>query len=413
MTVVDAEPAPTPLGGPTPDYSAYHPRSPAVRHDPYPFYAHLRQHEPVRYVPDLNAFAVSRHADVRAVLLDHARFSSDPLIDIAFGEGNPAPNAPYMIASDPPDHTRLRTLVNKAFSRRALDAQRDKIEKIVADLIAAISAGVEFEFIAAVASPLPVHIIGQIMGIETELDTTFRRWSNTVSSGGEAANVSAAQRAEIRQDAAEFRDYFHARIDAARRRPRDDLISDLVQAEEAGDRLSAEEVLALCVLLLVAGNETTTGLLCNILVGLRDFPRQEQLVRADLRLLPNLTEEILRYHSPTQLLFRRATVATEICDVEISVNAIVIPIYGSANRDETVFAHADELDVLRTDLRQHMAFGWGIHLCVGQALALLESELAIKQLFTRFRRIEITQTTIDWCDPFYMRHPKALRVRCE
>jgi len=186
----------------------------------------------------------------------------------------------------------------------------------------------------------------------------------------------------------------------------------LVQAEDAGDRLSADEVLALCVLLLVAGNATTTGLLCNVLVGLRDFPDQERLVRENLTLVPKLTEETFRYLSPTQVLFRRVTVATEICGVRIPENAIVLPIYGSANRDEAVFVNPDILDVTRPDLRQHMAFGWGIHMCVGRALALLESELALSHLFKRFRTIEIAQGNIEWCETFYMRCPKVLKVRC-
>lgn len=194
--------------------------------------------------------------------------------------------------------------------------------------------------------------------------------------------------------------------------PHGELISELVQAEDAGDQLSADEVLALCVLLLVAGNETTTGLLCNVLVGLRDFPDQERLVREDLSLVSKLTEETLRYLSPTQLLFRRATATTEICGVRIPEDAIVMPIYGSANRDEAVFANPDVLDVTRPDLRQHMAFGWGIHMCVGRALALLESELALTQLFERFRTIEIAQEDIEWSETFYLRSPKALEARC-
>ncbi|MFT4562374.1 MAG: cytochrome P450 [Gammaproteobacteria bacterium] len=232
---------------------------------------------------------------------------------------------------------------------------------IVDRLIAQVADVEEFEFVSAIASRLPVEIIGHIMGVET---------------------LSAKQLVEIRKD-----------------------------AEDAGDQLTAEEALALCVLLLVAGNETTTGLLCKILVSLRSFPDQERLVRNDLSLVPNLTEETLRYLSPTQVLFRRATGATEICGVAIPKDSIVLPIYGSANRDETIFARPDQLDVTRTDLRQHMAFGWGIHLCVGRALALLKSELAIKHLFKQFRTIDIVEDNIDWCDTFYLRCPRTFTLR--
>jgi cytochrome P450 len=394
------------------EISDYHPMSPAVRRDPYPYYAHLRAREPVKFIADLNGYAISRNEDVRAVLLNHELFSSDPLIQLAFGEGNPAPDAQYMIACDPPDHTRLRTLVNKAFSRRMLESQRVEITAIVDGLIADAAELGEFEFIDAIASPLPVQIVGQIMGIETSMRATFRRWSNNTTAGGNAETLTPEQLAAIKSDANDFREYFVERIADARRAPRDDLISALVQAEEEGDKLSADEILALCVLLLIAGNETTTSLLANAFVCLAEYPDTERLVRDDRALVAKLTEETLRYLSPIQVLFRRATAATEICGVSIPENAIVMPIYGSANRDERVFAHADRLDVERPDLRQHMAFGWGIHMCVGRALALLEGELALNHLFDRFSSIEVMQDPLEWCDAFYLRSPKALNVCC-
>ena len=396
----------------TPDDADYHPMSDGVRRDPYPYYARLRQHEPVRHIPDLNGYAVSRNADVRAVLLNHELFSSDPLIQLAFGEGNPAPEAQYMIACDPPDHTRLRTLVNKAFSRRMLESQRSEITAIVDGLLDRAADLQEFEFIDAIASPLPVEIIGQIMGIETSMRTTFRRWSNNVTAGGNADTLTDEQRAGIHADRDAFRQYFVDRIDEVRKQPRGDLISALVQAEEDGETLTGDEVLALCVLLLIAGNETTTSLLSNALVALHDFPDQERLVRNDRSYVPKLTEETLRHNAPVQVLFRRATADTEICGVAIPKDSIVLPIFGSANRDERVFEHPDVLDVTRPDLRQHMAFGWGIHMCVGRALALLEGELALNHLFDRFATVELSSRDIEWCDAFYLRSPKALHVRC-
>lgn len=390
----------------------YHPMDPAVRADPYPYYRHLRRHEPVRYLPDLNGYAISRNDDVREVLLDHGRFSSDPLIQLAFGAFNPAPDAPYMIAADPPDHTRLRTLVNKAFSRRMLEAQRDEIVAIVEQLLQTLDGRDEIDFVEEFASPLPVNIIGQILGIETSMRSTFRRWSNNVTAGGNGENLSEAQRQECRRDADDFRQYFIDRIAEARRHPQENLISALVQAEEAGDQLSAEEVLALCVLLLIGGNETTTNMLSNAFIALRDFPDQERLVRADRTLVPKLTEESVRYTSPIQVLFRRATVATEIAGVPIPKDAVVLPIFASANRDEAVFADPDRFDVTRPDLRKHMAFGWGIHMCVGRALALLEGELALNMMFDRWQTIAVTEPAIAWCDAFYLRGPKRLRMQC-
>lgn len=398
----------------TPSFSsatfAYDPLDPAVRADPYPYYAALREHHPVYPVPSLNAVAVSRYEDVRHVLSDHAQFSSDPLIRIAFGEFNPAGDARYLLSSDPPDHTRLRALVNKALSNRYLTEIRGEIEATVHRLLDALPRGEEFDFIEQFSSPLPVHIVGDLLGVESSRYTDFRRWSNSVTAGGNAAALTEAQRREIRADADEFRDYFLARIDAARRTPQANLIGALVAAEEQGQKLSADEVLALCVLLLIAGNETTTTLLANALLCLRDFPAVEAEIRANRALIPNFIDESLRHSSPIQLLFRRATSDTTIAGVPIPKDTIVMPMYASANRDETMFPNAANLDVHRPDLRRHLAFGWGIHMCVGRALANLEGDIALNGLFDRFARMRITSPSIEWLDAFYLRGPKQLRV---
>lgn len=389
----------------------YSPLDPAVRADPYPSYRWLREHSPVHYVSAMNAWAISRHEDVRRVLLDHASFSSDPLIQMAFSAYNPAPNARYLIASDLPEHSRMRALVNKAFSRRTLADLRPHIERTVAALLDRVAQRQEFEFIESFASPLPVSVVADILGIETERHADFRRWSNNVTAGGDDSRLSATQRAQMRQDTADFRDYMLEKIACVRREPQDNLISDLVRAEESGQQLTADEVLAMCVLLLIAGNETTTSLLANALICLREFPAQEALVRADRSLVPAFVDESLRWLSPIQLLFRRATHDVDIAGVTIPANAIVMPMYASANRDGTVFERPDTLDVRRGDLRRHLAFGWGVHMCLGKALSQLEGEIALNALFDRYRRIDITVDRYDWCDAFYLRSPKRLPVR--
>lgn len=395
----------------SPSLPEYHPLDPAVRADPYPFYAKLRAREPVKFIAGLNAFAVSRHADVRGVLLDHETFSSAPLIQLAFGAFNPAPGARYMIATDPPDHSRLRGLVNKAFSRRYVAEMRGEITERVKEFVSRLPENREFDFTGAFAAPLPVSVIADILGIEGEMHTSFRRWSNNVTAGGNDEALSEAQRAQFEADAKEFRAYFLERIERARRERRDDLIAALVEAEEGGQKLSADEILAMCVLLLIAGNETTTNLLSNALVCLRDFPDQEALIRADRALLPAFLEESLRYLSPVQLIFRQTTRDTDIAGVSIPKGSIVLPMFASANRDEAVFRNADRIDVRRDDLRQHLAFGWGTHLCLGKALSLLEGEIALNALFDRFASIEITAPEVEWCEAFYLRGPKALPVR--
>ena len=390
--------------------SAYDPLHPDVRANPYPYYAHLRANEPVKFVPGVNAWAISRHEDVRQLLLDHDLFSSDPLIQIAFGDFNPAPGARFMIASDPPDHSRLRGLVNKAFSRRYVADLRDEIAATVKHLLDGLEGRDTFDFTEEFAAPLPVTVVANILGVEPAMHADFRRWSNNVTAGGNAAALTDTQRAAFRRDADDFRAYFLERITRARRAPEPNLISALVHAEEQGEQLSADEVLALSVLLLIAGNETTTNLLSNAMLTLGEFPGQEALARRERSLIPGLIDESLRYLSPIQLLFRRATRDTEIAGQPIAKDSIVMPIFASANRDERAFSHPDALDIRREDAKKALAFGWGIHLCVGKALANLEGELALNQLFDRFSSLRVTTTDIDWCDAFYLRGPKRLPV---
>ncbi len=392
-------------------WAHYSPLDPVVRADPYPYYAWLRRHAPVKYVAAVNAWVVSRHDDVRRVLLDHLTFSSDPLIQLAFSQYNPAPSARYLISSDPPEHSRMRALVNKAFSRRGLTDMRPHIERTVSALLDRLDGRREFDFIESFASPLPVSVVAGILGIETERHADFRRWSNNVTAGGDDSRLSAAQRAQMSRDTQDFRDYMLEKIAAVRREPQENLVSDLVRCEEEGQQLTADEVLAMCVLLLIAGNETTTSLLANALIALRAFPAQEALVRADRTLLPAFIDESLRWLSPIQLLFRRATRDTELAGVAIPKDAIVMPMYASANHDETVFEHPERLDVRRADLRKHLAFGWGVHMCLGKALSQLEGEIALNALFDRYPRLAIALDDYDWCDAFYLRSPKRLPVR--
>jgi cytochrome P450 len=392
-------------------HADYDPLHPAVREDPYPFYAWLREHDPVKFVPGVGAWAVSRHEDVRALLLDHERFSSDPLIRIAFGEFNPAPDARYLISSDPPDHLRLRTLVNKAFSRRYVQDLRDEIAATVVQLLEGLADREEFDFIAEFAAPLPVTVVGNILGVEPSMHASFRRWSNNVTAGGNDQALTPDQRSAMRSDANDFRAYFLERIAAVRRKPEDNLISALVHAEEAGQHLSADEVLALSVLLLIAGNETTTNLLSNGLLTMSQFPAETALARQERALVPQLIDESLRFLSPIQLLFRRATEDTEIAGVKLAKDSIVMPIFASANRDERAFEAPERMNIRRSDLRNQLAFGWGIHMCVGKALANAEGELALNALFDRYAAIDIATPAIEWCDAFYLRGPKTLPVR--
>ncbi|NGY06782.1 cytochrome P450 [Solimonas terrae] len=386
----------------------FDPLSPEVRENPYPFYADMRVNDPVSFCPTVNTWAVTRHEDVKHVLKNHQLFSSDPLIQIAFGEFNPAPGAPYLLSSDPPEHSRLRKLVATAFSKKFVDSIAASIEKMINELLDETSPKDGFDLMDALASPLPVTVIADVMGIDASMGPTFRRWSNQVTVGVNQT-ISTEERAAIQQDAREFRAYFIDRIAAARRNPGSDIISALVRQEE-GAVLTPDEVMAMCVLLLIAGNETTTSTLGNAILLLTQHPDQRKLVLQDPSLTPALVEEVLRFISPIQMLFRRATEDVVINGVSLPKDTIVMPVYASANRDEAVFERADQFDVTRGDISQHMAFGHGIHFCVGQALGRHEATVALRILLRRMPQIACDFSSLQWNDSFYLRGPKHLRV---
>lgn len=386
----------------------FDPLAPEVRADPYPFYADLRANSPVSYCPSVNTWAVARYEDVKNVLKNYQLFSSDPLIQIAFGEFNPAPNARYLLASDPPEHTRLRKLVATAFSKKFVDSIAVSIETMINRLLDEVDPSKGFDLMDDFASPLPVTVIADIMGIDASMGPTFRRWSNRVTVGSDKT-ITEEERAAIQRDALDFREYFIERIAAARRNPGSDLISALVRQEE-GAVLTSDEVMAMCVLLLIAGNETTTSTIGNALWLLTRFPDQKKLAVERPELMPNLVEEVLRYISPIQMLFRRATEDVVINGISLPKDTIVMPIYASANRDESVFKDADRFDITRTDTQQHLAFGHGIHFCVGQALGRHESTVALSLLLKRMPNLVAELDSLQWNDSFFLRGPKQLRV---
>lgn len=387
----------------------FNPMAAEVRRDPYPFYAEMRETPGLVKVPALDAWAVSRYDDAKHVLLNHQLFSSDPLINIAFGDFNPAPGAPYMLATDPPEHTRLRKLVGAAFGPKLISAIEPSVERLVSELLDKVDPKQGFDLVEDFSAPLPVSVIADIMGIDASMAPTFRRWSNNVTVGVNET-ISEAQRAEIEKDAEDFRNYFLDRIAYARKNPGEDMISTLVRAEEEGQKLSADEVMAMCVLLLIAGNETTTSTIGNILYLLTVHPDQKTRVLEERDLVPNLVEEALRFLSPIQMLFRRTTEELELAGMTLPKDAIVMPIYASANRDEAAFANADQFDVGRKDANKHMAFGQGIHSCIGRALGRFEATLAMRAILNRFPRLVADVDDVAWVDSFYLRGPKKLRV---
>ncbi len=356
----------------------YDPLLPTVQENPYPYYSYMRRHAPVYWIESLQAWAVSRYADVDAATRDPKTFSSSGFIATIFGDLNPVPEVSWMLDLDPPKHTRLRKLVNKAFTRRLIAGMESRVRQIARGLTVDICCKAEFDLVSELSTPLPVIVIAELLGIEPERREDFKRWSNDV---GESANrpTDQAERARIRGSVQEMRTYLQAIIGRRRLEPREDLVSALVQAEEDSQILSADEIFALCALLLLAGNETTTNLIGNAVLVLLDNQDLLGRLREETALIQPFIEEVLRFESPIQNTLRQTTCDIEIAGTLVPNRARVLLLNASANRDEDHFRSPDRFDLTRKP-NNHLSFGYGIHYCLGAELARLEAKVALETL---------------------------------
>ena len=356
----------------------YNPLSPETQANPYPYYASLRREHPVAWLEWLEAWAISRYQDVDFAIRNPQLFSSAKWITQSLGDLKPVPEVPWMIELDPPNHSRLRKLVSKAFTPRTVSLLEPRVRAIAEDLLAPLRANGKFEFVRDFSSTLPVIVIAEMLGVEPNHRADFRRWSDNIVRGTSRPSDEAA-RAEIRQTNAEMLAYFQEAIAQRRREPRDDLLTALVQAEEDRQVLTADEVLAMAILVLVAGNETTMNLLGNTILALLAHRDALAAVRQDRALVPQLIEGVLRYDSPVQMVFRRTTGEVRLGDTAIPGDSTVFVLLGSANRDNAKFPEPDIFN-LRRDASEHLAFGFGTHYCLGAGLARLEARVALEEL---------------------------------
>lgn len=344
--------------------------------NPYPWYATMRAQMPVAYDPSSRFAAVFAYADVQRVLSEHAAFSS------AAAMGGASPLGASLIGADPPRHRQLRNLVTQAFTPRAVAALTPRIEGIVSALLDQVIPAGRMDVVGDLAYPLPVIVIAEMLGIPPENRAQFKLWSDAVTSGqhqsaeGETVGPQAAHQ--------QMNVYFRQVIAERRRNPGDDLISGLLAAEMDGARLTETELLGFCVLLLIAGNETTTNLIGNALLCFDEHPEAWERLRERPDLIPTAIEEVLRYRSPVQAMFRAAAAEAEIGGQRIPAGTRLLAWIGSANRDEARFPEADRFDIERTPNR-HLAFGHGIHFCLGAPLARLEARIALEAMTRRMR----------------------------
>jgi cytochrome P450 len=363
--------------------------------NPYRSYQDLREKDPIHRTRLFNGWVLSRYADCASVLRD-PRFSADRTKSNFGGEMKALEErSPYaratsqmMLFRDPPDHTRLRGLVSKAFTPKSVGALEPRIREIVNELLdEAAAKGGRLDIIKDLAYPLPVIVIAEMVGVPPEDRVRFKAWSDAV---GEGLEPMLTQEQLQRADAAvlALKDYFAGIIAERRREPREDLVSALVQAEEEGDRLSEEELYTTLILLLVAGNETTTNLIGNGTLALLRHPGQYELLRNQPEIVESAVEELLRYDSPVQSTGRVATEDLDLNGVRVRKGEFVVTLIGAANRDPEQFPDPNRLDLARKDNR-HLSFGMGNHFCMGAPLARLEGRIAFSALAERYSELRL------------------------
>lgn len=398
--------------------SEYNPLLPHVRANPYPYYAALRRASPVHKAPSLPFYTVTRYRDVLDVIHQPETFSSTALQMLLQGAQPVGPNSgalaghrlvasAMMIASDPPDHTRLRSIVNRGFTPRRIGALEQRLRELCEGYLAPFLREGRMELVHGLSIPLPVTVIAELLGVEPERREQFKHWSDTFVLGL-SGTVSGIGADDMRRGADAMAEYFERFVAERRARPKDDLISVLVAAE-AGEALTVSEILSFILLLLIAGNETTTNLIGNGMQALLEHPDQLAAVAAQPALVPRFVEETLRYSSPIQSLPRRTLHDTTIAGQPVPKDSYVMAVFASANRDEEQFPDADRFDI-RRETQGHVAFGHGIHFCLGASLARLEARIAFETILRRCQNLRLDQGEVQMIDSLILRGPRTLQI---
>jgi pimeloyl-[acyl-carrier protein] synthase len=383
--------------------------------DPYPLYARLRERSPVLRSP-VGVWLVLGYDEAVSILRDHHRFSVDHRNRMQTAELTerlgPTPSERgmenIMLFKDPPDHTRLRGLVNKAFTPRVVESMRRRIQEVVDELIDRVEPAGEMDVISDFAYPLPVTVIAEMLGIPAEDRDSFRKWSTQIAPILDPM-IGDETFMQIAEAGLALSMYFDGLVAKRRADPKDDLITELIQAEDQGERLSEEELRATLILLLVAGHETTMNLIGNGTLALLRHPDEAHRLRANPGLGRTAVEELLRYDGPVHLTARTALEDTEVGGQTIAKGELAICILGAADRDPRHFAEPDALDVGR-DPNRHLAFSAGAHFCVGATLARTEAQIAFETLLRRLPGLRLATDDPEYRETITLRGLKALPV---
>jgi cytochrome P450 len=382
------------------DVPIFNPFDPEFRATPYPFYAQWREHSPVMQTP-LGFTVLTRYDDV-ARTLRGAEFARDIEAHVPVAAGDPraarrerfrqrieaGTAAKSILNLDPPDHTRLRRLVSLAFTPSAIDRLRTRVQQLVDDVLDVAEERGSMEVVEELAFPVPFQVISDMLDLPTDHIIEIRDWSQMLTASleptADEATIDAAESAAIQMNA-----YLADVVAHRRQHLGDDLLSALIMAEEAGDRLSQAELLSFVVLLYVAGHETTVNLIGNGTLALLRNPDQRRLWAADPSLDTNAVDELLRFDGPVQQTVRVPLVDVEYGDVTVKANTMVLTLLGSASHDAAMFDDPESLRLDRPNANRHLGFAAGVHYCLGASLAKLEAGVAISSLIRRFPQIEL------------------------
>jgi len=391
---------------------------PEVRADPYPFYTQLRSEDPVHWDESMGFWVLTRFADIASVYGD-ARFSRAQGLRRGFER---LPEAEQRIAepvyhsfsksmfySDPPYHTRLRGLVNNAFTPNAVEQMRPHVQRIVDSLLDALQTKGEMDAIHDLAHPLPILVISQMLGLPAEERVRFKQWSDDLFAilGSVPHAPELMERAS--QSLAELTDYLTMLSLSRRQQPQNDLLSALVGVVEKGERLTQEELVANVTILLSAGHETTSNLIGNGLLALLRNPDQMQKLRDHPKLVSSAVEEMMRYDNPVQIAYRSAAEDVEIGGKYIRKGQLVNSILAAGNRDPERFSEPDQFDISRDEGR-HLGFGLGIHFCIGAPLVRLEAQIAFSTILRRFPELHLATENMEWQEHPIFRGVKSLSL---
>jgi cytochrome P450 len=391
--------------------------------NPYPVYDELRVNDPIHWSAENHYWIITRYADiVSQVQNDH--LSSNR---IAAHAGRMPAQAKehfrpfftavgsWMLMIDPPDHTRLRGLVNKAFTPGVVENMRSLVQQLVDDMLAKVRKQGRMDIMTDLANPLPATVIAEMLGVPSADQHQFKSWSDDIAMGlGGIDSARTKEELFALYDLAQksflaLASYFREKVARLRAKPTDNLLSALIQAEEEGDRLTEDELFANCVLLMIAGHETTTNLIGNGVLALLHNPEQKEKLAHNPDTIVSAVEELLRYDSPVQKMGRIAMTDLQIGGKQIKQGDLICVSYGAGNRDPEQFATPAQLDIVRKPNR-HLAFGHGLHYCVGAALARLEAQIAVNTVLGSLPKLRLETEDLEWNRNLTLRGLKSLPV---